>query len=57
MVCKIIFFIVCVGIGIFMCCMPYIEQRNDEKLRKHLSELNDELYQIMKSKKEQKKNA
>lgn len=58
MVLKIVWFVVCLGVGIFMCYMPGIEQRAEEKRKKRFAKLDAELYQILKQrKKEEKKNA
>ena len=54
MIFKIIICVVCFSIGIFMCYMPSIEQRNEEKRKKQQAELDNELYRIIKNRKMEK---
>lgn len=59
MVWRIVLFVLCFCVGTFMCFMPSIEQKNNEKQKKSFEKFDEELNDILKKmlNKEQKKNA
>ena len=55
---KIFWFVFCFAIGTLLCYMPGIEQKQDEKRKKRLKELDKEFYDALTQyKKRKQKNA